>query len=276
MFDTDSVATPVLLPQATPAPSEDGPVPVPAALARLLPGRGLRRGAAVSVADDAGLLLALASGGAGGADAWCASVGLPELGLLAATGYGIDPGRLLLVDEPGRQWPEVVAALAGAVEVLLLRPSTGAVPPQLAARLGAVLRRSGCVLLVAGPWPGAELRLSVRASRWFGLGSGHGLLSGRQAQVLVEGRGAAARGRSGWVWLPDEHGVVRGLTEAEQAEVDSHMDTRVGSHVGAGSGLGTRVEQARGGALAPAAVGVGFGERGLPGDAVGRGRLTAV
>jgi hypothetical protein len=258
MFDTGCMATPVLLPQAAPVPSAsenaDGPVPVPAALARLLPGRGLRRGSTVSVADDAGLLLALASGGAGAADAWCAAVGLPELGLLAATGYGIDPGRLLLVDEPGRQWPEVLAALAGAVEVVLLRPGTTAVPPQLAARLGAVLRRSGCVLLVAGPWPGAELRLSVRASRWFGLGSGHGLLSGRQAQVRVEGRGAAARGRSGWVWLPDEHGVVRGLTEAEQAEVDDM----------------------RGGALVPAAVGVGFGGRGLPDDAVGRGRLTAV
>ncbi len=221
-------------------------MPVPDVLARLLPGRGLRRGAAVSVADDAGLLLALASGGGQTADGWFAAVGLPELGLLAASGYGIDPGRLLLVDEPGRQWPEVVAALAGAVAVILLRPTAGAVAPQLAARIGAVLRRTGCVLLVAGAWPGAELRLSVRESRWVGLGAGHGLLAGRQTEVLVEGRGAAARGRSGRVWLPDEHGVVRALTPQEAA----------------------------GGALAPAAIGVGHGEQ--PGDAVGRGRLTAV
>ncbi|PYC76819.1 hypothetical protein C7C46_21820 [Streptomyces tateyamensis] len=239
------MATPVLLPHAAPAPIEGGPV-----LGGLLP--GIKRGTAVSVAGDAGLLLALATGAGPERDGWCAAVGLPELGLLAATGYGIDPGRLLLADRPGRQWPEVVAALAGGVEVVLLRPP-GEVAPQLAARLGAVLRRTGCVLLVAGDWPGAALRLSVRRSRWVGLGAGHGLLAGRQAEVLVEGRGAAARGRSGWLWLPDEHGVVRALTPAEQAEAD-----------------GTR-----GGALAPAAVGVGSG--GQPsGDAVGRGRLTAV
>ncbi|TWF96554.1 hypothetical protein [Kitasatospora viridis] len=247
------MVTPVLLPTATPVPGsfeQGGTVSVPAALAGLLPGRGLRRGAAVSVAGDVGLLLALGAGGAGD-ESWCAVVGLPEVGLLAATGYGIDPGRLLLVDQPGRQWPEVVAALAGAVELVLLRP-TGPVAPQLAARLGAVLRRTGCVLLVAGAWPGAELRLGVRAGRWFGLGEGHGLLAGRQAEVVVEGRGAAARGRSGLLWLPDEHGVVRELTEAERAEAADWANR----------------------APVPAAVGVGRGE--LPGDAVGRGRLTAV
>ncbi|MGF1427730.1 hypothetical protein [Kitasatospora sp. LaBMicrA B282] len=249
------MATPVLLQQAAPVPSDGGPVPVPAALAGVLPGGGLRRGTAVSVQDDAGLLLAL---GAGSRDGWYAVVGLPELGLLAASGYGIDPGRLLLVDAPGQQWPEVVAALAGAVEVILLRPS-GPVAPQLAARLGAVLRRSGCVLLVAGEWPGAELRLSVRESRWVGLGPGYGLLAGRQAVVLAEGRGAAARGRSVQVWLPDEHGVVRAVEEPA---------------VGGAEGTVPAVAQARDGALGPAAVGVGLDEE--SGDAAGRGRLAAV
>lgn len=252
------MATPVLLQQQAapvPVPSGDGaapvPLPVPAALAGVLPAGGLRRGAAVSVSDDAGLLLALASGNR---DGWYAAVGLPELGLLAASGYGIDPGRLLLVDAPGRQWPEVVAALAGAVEVILLRPS-GAVAPQLAARLGAVLRRSGCVLLVAGEWPGAELRLSVRESRWVGLGPGYGLLAGRRALVQVEGRGAAARARTARVWLPDEHGVVRAAEEAAPGTAPEVIETRDG-------------------ALGPAAVGVGLDVE--SGDAVGRGRLAAV
>ncbi|MDH6119958.1 hypothetical protein ABH930_001198 [Kitasatospora sp. GAS204A] len=254
------MATPVLLqPQAAPAPA---PVPVPAALAGMLPAGGLRRGVAVSVQDDAGLLLALASGNR---DGWYAAVGLPELGLLAASGYGIDPGRLLLVDAPGRQWPEVVAALAGAVEVILLRPS-GVVAPQLAARLGAVLRRSGCVLLVAGEWPGAELRLSVRESRWVGLGPGYGLLAGRQALVQVEGRGAAARGRTARVWLPDEHGVVRAAAEAPGAAS--------GAAPGMTSGMASGMDETRDGALGPAAVGVGLDEE--SGDAVGRERLTAV
>ncbi len=237
MFDAGGVATPVLLQQAAPVPSGDGAVPVVGALVGVLPEGGLRRGAAVSVGEDAGLLLALAAqvGGAGG---WCAAVGLPELGLLAAAGYGIAPERLLLADAPGPHWAEVVAALAGAVEVILLRPS-GPVAPQLAARLGAVLRRSGCVLLVAGPWPGAGLRLDVRSSRWVGLGDGHGLLAGRQAEVVAEGCGAAARARTAWLWLPDEHGAVRAVEEES------------GTDVGEGPG-------------------------GEPGDTAGRGRLTAV
>ncbi|MDH6133515.1 hypothetical protein P3T37_002911 [Kitasatospora sp. MAA4] len=236
------MATPVLVQQAVPVsvPSEGGATPgAGGALVGVLPGGGVRRGTVVSVVGDVGLLLALAAG-VGAAQGWCAAVGMPELGLLAATGYGIDPQRLLLVDAPGPHWPEVVSALAGAVEVVLLRPS-GPVAARSAARLGAVLRRSGCVLLVAGDWPGAELRLGVRSSRWVGLGDGHGLLAGRQAEVVVEGRGAAARGRTARLWLPDGHGVVRALTEAEELEEAER------------AGLG-----------------------GEPRDVVGRGGLTAV
>lgn len=226
----------MLLPQAVPVSAPLGGGPASGAmLAGVLPEGGVRRGAAVSVVGDVGLLLALGAGAAGGGG-WCAAVGLPELGLLAADGYGIDPQRLLLADAPGQHWPEVVSALAGAVEVILLRPS-GSVAPQLAARLGAVLRRSGCVLLVAGGWPGAGLRLSVRSSRWVGLGAGHGLLAGRQAEVLAQGRGAAAQGRAVRLWLPDEHGVVRALTAQESRE---WVDSAAGSTAddAAGSAMG--------------------------------------
>ncbi|WP_371495994.1 hypothetical protein OG871_09810 [Kitasatospora sp. NBC_00374] len=188
-------------------------LPALPALAPLLPGGGLRRGAAVSVEGDTGLLLALAAGAASDG-AWAATVGLPDLGLAAAAGYGLDLGRLLLVDDPGPQWPEVVSALAGAVGLILLRP-TGPVAPQLAARLTAVLRRGGCALLVAGAWPGAGLRLSVRSGRWFGLGEGYGQLRGRQVEVAAQGRGAANRTRTARLWLPDEHGAARPVEAAE-------------------------------------------------------------
>ncbi|WP_158707012.1 MULTISPECIES: hypothetical protein [Streptomyces] len=80
----------------------------------------------------------------------------------------------------------------------------------------SVLRRSGCVLLVAGPWPGAVLRLGVRSGRWFGLGDGYGQLTGRQVEVVAEGRGAAVRGRTARLWLPDEYGAVRPVREQPQ------------------------------------------------------------
>ncbi|MER7756205.1 hypothetical protein [Kitasatospora sp. NPDC097643] len=195
-----------------------GLVPVVPALREVLPDGGLRRGTAVSVAGgDAGLLLALAAGVRETEGGWAAAVGLPDLGLAAAEGYGLDLRRLLVADDPGPHWAEVVSVLAGAVELIMLRPD-GPVPPKLAARLAAVLRRSGCVLLVAGPWPGAVLRLGVRSGRWFGLGDGHGQLAGRQVEVVAEGRGSAVRGRTARLWLPDEHGAVRPVQERPAQE----------------------------------------------------------
>lgn len=207
MFESVSVGP------AAVAPAGGDLLPALPALAPLLPGGGLRRGAAMSVDGDTGLLLALAAGAVAGG-AWAAAVGLPDLGLSAAAGYGLPLERLLLADDPGPHWPEVVSALAGAVGLILLRP-TGPVPPQLAARLTAVLRRGGCALLVAGPWPGAGLRLSVRAGRWFGLGEGYGQLRGRQVEVAAEGRGTATRTRTARLWLPDEHGAARSISADE-------------------------------------------------------------
>ncbi|OKJ08146.1 hypothetical protein AMK19_19040 [Kitasatospora sp. CB01950] len=211
-----------LRPGTAPTPSlpiiaEPELLPVLPALAPLLPGGGLRPGTAVSVTGDTGLLLALGAGTfteQTGDTAWAAAVGLPEIGLAAAAGYGYDLRRLLLADHPGPHWPDVVAALAGAVGLILLRP-TGPVAPALAARLTAVLRRSRCALLVAGPWPGAVQRLSIRTGRWFGLGDGHGQLTGRQVEAVAEGRGTATRPRTAHLWLPDAKGTARPLTPTE-------------------------------------------------------------
>ncbi|MFF4383223.1 hypothetical protein [Kitasatospora sp. NPDC001547] len=232
-------ARPVLRPVASPAAAPGTPgtpgeregqaaerrglLPVAPALREVLPDAGLRRGTAVSVAGgDTGLLLALAAGVKETEGGWAAAVGLPDLGLAAAEGYGLDLRRLLVADDPGPHWAEVVSVLAGAVELIMLRPD-GPVPPKLAARLAAVLRRSGCVLLVAGPWPGAALRLGVRSGRWFGLGDGHGQLVGRQVEVVAEGRGSAGRGRTARLWLPDEHGAVRPFQEQPQQEQPQPM-----------------------------------------------------
>ncbi|WP_327676060.1 hypothetical protein [Kitasatospora sp. NBC_00458] len=216
-----------------------GLLPVVPALRGVLPEGGLRRGTAVSVAGgDAGLLLALAAGARETDGGWAAAVGLPDLGLAAAAGYGLDLRRLLVADDPGPHWAEVVSVLAGAVELIMLRPD-GPVPPNLAARLAAVLRRSGCVLLVAGPWPGAGLRLGVRSGRWFGLGDGHGQLTGRQVEVTAEGRGSAVRGLTARLWLPDAHGAVRAVEEtAGGAVAGGAVAGGAGEDVASGAGAG--------------------------------------
>ena len=78
------------------------------------------------------LALALLAG-ALAAGLWCAVVGVPELGgpaladLVAGEAdlertSALD--RLVVVPAPGEQWPEVVAALADGVDLVLVRPGT--------------------------------------------------------------------------------------------------------------------------------------------------------
>jgi len=183
-----------------------GRLPVLPALRGLLPA-GLQRGTVVAVARWSLLCLAVAAG-ASAAGAWCAAVGLPQLGVAAAADAGLDPGRMLLVPDPGAGWPQVVASLLDGCELILLRPPN-APSAQVRTRLAATLRRAGGVLVVAGGWDGAQARLAVASQEWAGVGSGHGRLRARRVQVVADGRGAAARARARWLWLPGPDGSVR-------------------------------------------------------------------
>jgi hypothetical protein len=172
------------------------------------------------------LCLALAAG-ASAAGAWCAAAGLPQLGVAAAAGAGLDPRRLLLVAAPGTGWPQVTAALLDGCEIVILcppsPPSLGSLPPvppslspsppappsaQLRRRLEATVRRHRSVLLVTGDWPGAQTRLRLARQQWAGLGVGHGRLRARRVQVVADGPGAWARPRARWLWLPAPNGSV--------------------------------------------------------------------
>ncbi|MGH9181846.1 MAG: hypothetical protein ACRDY5_09045 [Acidimicrobiales bacterium] len=206
-------------------------LPALAALADLLPDHGLRRGSTVAVAGCPSLALALLAGPSA-AGSWCAAVGLPSLGLVAAAELGVVLPRLALVPDPGREWALVVATVVDAVDVVLVAPPTGGTRPADARRLVARCRERGAVLVVAGLWAGAELRLGVAASRWEGLGDGHGHLRARRVEVVAEGRGAAARPRRSWLWLPAEGGGVAVAAppyelgaESEPRACDSHTAT---------------------------------------------------
>jgi len=188
-----------------------GALPVLPALGELLPG-GLARGSVVAAGRWSLLCLALAAG-ASVAGAWCAVAGVPQLGVSAAAGVGLDPARLLLVADPGTAWPQVVASLLDGCELVLLRPP-GHAPAQVRRRLEAVLRRCGGVLVVAGDWDGAQARLLVTRQEWAGIEAGHGRLRARRVLVVADGRGAAARPRTRWLWLPGPDGSVGLADEA--------------------------------------------------------------
>jgi hypothetical protein len=185
-----------------------------AALRPLFPDGGLRRGSTVAVTSvtpgSGAVTLALAllveatqQGG------WCAVVGMPSLGLVAAGQLGVRLDRLAVVAHPGAQWAVVVAALLDSLEVVVVAPP-GRVRPADARRLAARARERGAVLVVrGGRWPEAvDVGLRVEAAAWSGLADGHGYLQARQAEVVSAGRGAAARERRVRLWLPSGDGVV--------------------------------------------------------------------
>ncbi|MDX6291586.1 MAG: hypothetical protein QOH50_661 [Kribbellaceae bacterium] len=179
------------------------------AVSDLLSGAALRGGAAYSVRGSTALVMAMMAGPSAGG-AWCGVVGLPTFGVEAARELGVDIERLVLVPDPERDWLSVVAALADALTVVVVRPP-GEVTPGEASRLAARLRSRGAVLIAVGSWPGSEARLEVQGNNWDGLGSGDGHLTGRQVIVAVTGRGAAARSRQHRLWLPAVDGSIRSV-----------------------------------------------------------------
>jgi len=158
------------------------------------------------------------------AGSWTAVVGCPDLGLVAAAELGVDLERLALVPWPGSpsQWGIVVSSLLDAVDVVAVRPpGSGRVRPGDARRLTAKARERGAVLVPLGQaWgEGADVRLAVTKSQWHGLGAGHGRLTSRQLDLVVSGRGAAARERQATLWLPDQNGEVSAATRAQRGFV---------------------------------------------------------
>jgi len=190
-----------------PLRADTAALPLLQGLTGLLPEDGLRRGSTVAVEGATSLALALLAGPSQ-AGSWCAVVGAPELGLQAAAEFGIVLERLALIPRPGQAWASVVAALVDAFDVVAIRP-TGTVPPSLASRLSARLRKHGGVLLCLGQWEGADLRLTAVDEQWDGLGDGYGRLRARQLRVRVSGRrGAATVPHEERVWLPAADGTV--------------------------------------------------------------------
>lgn len=170
-------------------------LPTSAAIAELLPGGSLAAGSTYAVEGSTTLALSLLQGPSA-AGAWCAVVGLPDLGIEATAGLGIDLDRLVLVPRPGGQWLSVVSALIDVVTVVLVRPGQQRISDTVASRLAARLRQREAVLVSLGGWPGNEVRLSVTGSRWEGVGTGHGYLTERTVTVASESRSWAGQTKS--------------------------------------------------------------------------------
>jgi len=166
-------------------------LPTPAGLRPLLPGGALRAGTSTTVQGSLQISLALVAA-LSASGAWCGAIGVPELGFEAAACLGLALERFVLVPEPGAHALGIAATLSEALTAVVLRP-TGEVRAGDAARLAARLRDRGTALIVLGPWPGAECRLRVVASRWSGLARGHGLLDAHELTVQSRDRRGVLR-----------------------------------------------------------------------------------
>lgn len=185
-------------------------LPVLPSLTGLLPHRGLRRGSTVAVVTGppvhnggTSLMLALLAE-ASRSGSWCAVVGVPGLGAVAAAETGLVLERTALVPHPGPEWATVVAALIDGVDVVVTAVP-GSVSASVAGRLAARARQRGSVLVpYGGSWEGADVTLRVTRGAWEGLGQGRGRLRRRQVTVAARGRGAATRPKELRLWMPGD------------------------------------------------------------------------
>src|SRR5262249_34984246 len=137
--------------------SGDRILPVRDQLQPLFPDGGLRRGSTVAVGGSLSLALAVIAEPSR-VGAWCAAVGRPSLGLVAAAEAGIALERFPMVALPrDSEWATVAAALLDAFDVVLLGGAPYRSRGGANRRLEARARERGAVLVVAGDWPGADL-----------------------------------------------------------------------------------------------------------------------
>ncbi len=233
MFDTGSMAAAeyatgflrLVADRAKPlALARERTLPLLPAIADLFPDGALRRGSVVGTDGVGATSLALAvAAGPSAAGSWTAVVGDAGLGLGAAVEAGVALERLLVVEPPEPSaWAGVVAALVGAVDVVLVAPRYQ-VKSSDARRLASRLRERGSVLIyISGTGSsgtgssstgssGIDVALRVESVEWSGLGAGHGLLRSRRVVVRAEGRGASSRPRTAELLLPGPTGApVRG------------------------------------------------------------------
>ncbi|NYG99939.1 hypothetical protein FJ656_06400 [Schumannella luteola] len=202
-------------------------LPADDALGELLPGGALTAGSGYAISGSTSLALALLRAPSR-AGAWCAIVGLPDLGLEAAAGLGLDLDRVVLVPHPGEHWMAVVSALVDVVSVVLVRPplreGRARVGETAATRLASRLRQREAVLLAMDDWPRAEARLAVTDTSWSGVGAGFGHLSGRQVTVTSAAPAWAGRERSRRLWLPAADGGITPVTATAVAAASGAHD----------------------------------------------------
>lgn len=172
-------------------------VPLPGDLRSVVPSGAVAPGQIVALAGGHSLVVALVAA-ATAAGKRCAIVGYPALGLAAVAAEGGDLSQVALVPSAGADPGVVASVLLDGMDMVVLDPACGRIPPARARVLAGRARSAGTVLVAgARDWPGADLYLESAPSRCAGLDRGYGRIFSACAPVLARGKslgGAGARG----------------------------------------------------------------------------------
>jgi hypothetical protein len=185
-------------------------LPVISLLGDELPASGLPKGSTIAVHGSRSLLLTLLAE-ATKAGAWAAVVGMPDLGMAAASELGVDLARVALIPQPGAQVLSVITALLEGMDLVVLDFSflkrvLGAKASTMALRVSARARHRKVVLLCWGTWPGVQWELRCERGVWKGLREGNGRFTEREVVVHVHGRAGFNRPHRSRFILPNSEG----------------------------------------------------------------------
>ena len=191
-------------------------LPVDPALEPLFPEAGLMRGSVIGCQGPTAMSAALALvAGPSAAGSWLAILGVPSLGLRAASEVGIALERMVMVADQARDlgeepWANVISALIDGFDVIVLRAD---VRGGIARRLQSRLQNRGAVLVLVGdPGPfSCDVVISCRQGEWEGLGHGSGRLVRRRLTLSASGRRLPGERRID-VWLPGANGRIEPVT----------------------------------------------------------------
>lgn len=163
-------------------------IPLPAPVAGIVPGGGLRAGHTVVCTGGYGLVISVLAA-ATAARKRCAVVGYQHLGLAAIAAEGGDLSQVAYVPQPGADPGAVVSVLLDGMDLVVVDPACGHIPPARARVLAGRARSAGAVLLVgARDWPHADVRLETRPPRAAGLERGYGRIAALSFPVRVAGK----------------------------------------------------------------------------------------
>ncbi|MFI9507310.1 hypothetical protein [Nocardia sp. NPDC052566] len=170
-------------------------LPIPAAIAQLLPGRGLAGGTLVDYRGATSVLLGIAA--ATTASGYAALVNMPNASLLAAVEMGAQLERLPCVTARHEGFVPALGALLDGMALVIADTGNRKLTPTELRGLRARAHSKGCTLILSGAYHhvGADLRIVSRVIAVDGLGAGSGRVTSTRIAIHATAKFGTGEGQ---------------------------------------------------------------------------------